>query len=240
MNFRPLLIAKEEPLDKGYMTYLVGHGTEITLGVYIWLIEGTEKNVLIDTGASGEFIRSTGFPGIDVQTQEEALKKVGLTPEDIDYVIITHLHGDHAADAKKYKNATFVVQKDELEYAKNPHPMHTGWFAVPPKEMKLEVVDGDKEIVPGVKVIKTPGHTPGGQSVLIDTDKGKVCLSGMCTILENFYPPEPMKEMGIRAIAPALHTDALQAFDNVIKILEMADIVIAPHDISYMDVETIP
>lgn len=240
MKFRPFAIAIESPVDKGYMTYLAGHGTELTLGVYIWLIEGVEKTILVDTGASGEFIRSTGFPGKDVQTQESALKKVGLTVEDIDYVVLTHLHGDHAADITKYPNATFVVQKDELEYAKNPHPMHTNWFVVPPKETNLEIIDGDKEIVPGVKVIKTPGHTPGGQSILIDTDQGKVCLSGMCTILENFYPSAPMKEMGVPAIAPALHTDVLQAYDTIIKTKESVDIVIAPHDISYMDVETVP
>ena len=117
MNIVPLPIATESPIDMGFMTYLMGHGTEITLGVYSWLIKGADKVILIDTDCSGELIRSTRFPGIDGQTQEEALEKVGLSVDDIDILILTHLHTDHAADIAKYKNATAFVQKDELEYA---------------------------------------------------------------------------------------------------------------------------
>ena len=242
MKIRPLAICTESPVDQEFMTYLTGYGTEITLGIYMWLIDGVSngRHILVDTGASGEFIRSTGFPGKDFQSQEEALKEVGLTVNDIDIVILTHLHTDHAADISKYKNAVFYIQKDELEYAKNPHPTHKGWFVIPPKETKLTLVEGDQEIISGVKVIKTPGHTPGGQSVLIDTEKGKVCISGLCTIEENYYPPKQLKEMGIQAIAPGIHIDAIQAYDSVRKIQEIADIVIAPHDKKYMDLEIIP
>ncbi len=240
MNIIPLPIATESPIDMGFMTYLMGHGTEITLGVYSWLIKGADKNILIDTGCSGELIRSTGFPGIDGQTQDEALKKVGLIVDDIDVLILTHLHTDHAADIAKYKNATVFVQKDELEYAKNPHPTQIGWFIIPPEETKLEIVDGDKEIAPGVKIIKTPGHTPGNQSILVDTEKGRICISGLCSIQENYDPPQQMKDMGVVAIAPGIHIDALQAYDSVRKIQDIADIVIAPHDKKYLDIQSLP
>lgn len=90
MNIRPIPIATESPVDQGFMTYLMGHGVELTLGVYAWYIEGTYKHILVDTGAPGEFIQSTGFPGVTVQSQEEGLKKLGLTPTDIDILILTH------------------------------------------------------------------------------------------------------------------------------------------------------
>lgn len=67
MRIKPLPIAKEAPIDKGFMTYLFGYGTEITIGIYTWLIEDTSQHILVDTGASGALIRSTGFPGIDFQ-----------------------------------------------------------------------------------------------------------------------------------------------------------------------------
>jgi N-acyl homoserine lactone hydrolase len=240
MKIIPIPTATESPMDMGFMTYLTGHGTEITLGVYTWFIDTGEKKVLVDTGCSGERIRSTGFPGVDGQTQEEALQKYGLTVEDIDVLILTHLHSDHAADIDKYKNATVYVQREELEYAKNPHPTQTGWFIIPSEDTKLEIIEGDREILPNIKVIKTPGHTPGTQSVLVDTEKGKVCISGLCTIQENYDPPQQMKDYGVTAIAPGIHIDALQAYDSVKKIQEIADIIIAPHDKKYLDVENIP
>jgi len=104
----------------------------------------------------------------------------------------------------------------------------------------LEIVDGDKEILEGIRVIHTPGHTPGGQSILIETDKGTACLCGLCTILENLYPPEELRQAGVRAITPGIHTNAMQAYDSVIKVLELADQVIALHDISYKSAERLP
>lgn len=232
MNFRPMLIV-EAPNDKSLMTYMMNMGTSINLGVYIWLVEGASKNVLIDAGCSADYSSK------QVSTQEMELEKVGLTVEDIDIVILTHLHLDHAQDAEKFKNAKFVVQKSELEFAANPHPTQADWFVKIPPD-RVEIVDGDKEILEGIRVIHTPGHTPGGQSVLIETEKGTVCLSGLCTILENFYPPQELRQMGVRAITPGIHTNALQAYDSLIKILESADQVIAIHDILYKSVERIP
>jgi N-acyl homoserine lactone hydrolase len=240
MRIKPIPTATESPVDKGFMTYLMGHGVGLTLGVYTWYIDGAEKHVLVDTGASGEFIQSTGFPGITVQSQEKGLKKFGLTPQDIDIVILTHLHGDHAADIDKFTNASVYVQKDELAYAKKPHPTQVSWFVVPSEDKRLKVIDGDEEILPGIRVIKTPGHTPGGQSVLIDTDQGVLGISGLCGIQENFYPPDNLKKMGIQAMAPGIHIDALQAYDSVRRIQEMAQVVIAPHDNCYLNVDSIP
>jgi len=238
MHFRPMQIA-EETIDKSLMTYLTGVGTPIQIGVYMWLVEGAGKNVLIDTGCSADYLSSIGFPAEQVSTQEKELEKVGLTVDDIDIVILTHLHSDHAKDAGKFKNATFVVQKSELEFAANPHPIQAGWFVEIPQD-RLEVVNGDKEILEGIRVIHTPGHTPGGQSILIETDNGPACLCGLCTILENFYPPEELRRMGVRAITPGIHTNAMQAYNSLIKISELSDQIVALHDISYRSVERIP
>lgn len=238
MYLRPMLIV-EETNDKSLMTYLMNIGRSLSLGVYIWLIEGASQKVLIDTGCSAEYLNSTGFPSKQISTQEKELEKVGLTVEDIDLVILTHLHLDHAKDAEKFKKAKFVVQRSELEFAANPHPLQAGWFADLPRN-RLEIVDGDREILEGIRVLHTPGHTPGGQSVRIKTEKGTVCLSGLCTILENFYPPSELRQRGVRVITPGIHTNALQAYDSLIKILDSADQAIALHDISYKAVERVP
>ena len=240
MIVKPVLISKESPIDQGFMTYLYGYGTPITIGVYFWLIEGAEKKIIVDTGASGDLIKAAGFPGINYQSQEEALEKMGLSPEDIEIVILTHLHFDHAADMEKFKKAVFYLQKDELAYAQNPHPTQQGWFVLPPADLRVELIEGDQVVVPGVEIKKTPGHTPGTQSVLVDTDKGKLCISGLCTIEANYYPPEEAQKMGFSAFTPGIHINALEAFDSVMKIKEKAEIVIAPHDIKYAEQEILP
>ena len=238
MHFRPMLIV-EETNDKSMMTYLTDVGTPIPIGVYIWLIEGASKNVLVDAGCSAEFLSSIGFPAKQISTQEEELAKVGLTVDDIDLVILTHLHVDHAKDADKFKNATFVVQRSELDFAADPHPIQAGWFAQVPAD-RLWIVDGDEEILDGIRVLHTPGHTPGTQSVLIETGQGRVCLSGQCTIRDNVDPPDVLKQMGVVAIAPGIHTNSMQAYDSLIRIRESADQVVALHDMAYGSMDMIP
>ena len=238
MHLRPMQIV-EETGDKSMMTYLMGAGTPISLGVYIWLVEGAGKNVLIDTGCAADYLNSIGFPSEQVSTQEEELAKVGLTVDDIDMVVLTHLHSDHARDVAKFRNATLIVQKSELEFAANPHPIQAGWFVELPQD-RLQVVDGDQEILEGIRVVHTPGHTPGGQSILIETESGTPGLCGLCTIRDNLYPPEELRQMGVRAITPGIHTDAMQAYDSLIKLQELSDQVIALHDMSYKLMERIP
>jgi len=229
----------EEASDKSMMTYLIGAGTPISLGVYIWWVEGAGKNVLIDTGCAADYLNSIGFPSEQVSTQEEELAKVGLTVDDIDMVVLTHLHSDHARDVAKFRNATLIVQKSELEFAANPHPIQAGWFVELPQD-RLQVVDGDQEILEGIRVVHTPGHTPGGQSILIETESVTTGLCGLCTIRDNLYPPEELRQMGVRPITPGIHTDAMQAYDSLIKLQELSDQVIALHDMSYKSMERIP
>jgi glyoxylase-like metal-dependent hydrolase (beta-lactamase superfamily II) len=164
----------------------------------------------------------------NVATPEEALRKVGLKCEDIDTVIVGHIHPDHLGLSYKFPNAKFIVQKREIDFARNPHPsvafsVRKKWIEGP----NFEVIDGDKEIVPGVSVILTPGHTPGGQSVAVETKKGIAIITGFCVVRENFYPP---KEFGFPAWIPCLHTNAFELYDSMIKVKEKADILLPVHE----------
>ena len=62
--------------------------------------------------------------------------------------------------------------------------------------LNVEFVNGDYELTKGIRVILTPGHSPGGQSVAVDTDDGTYVIAGMCTIRENFYPPAEVLQKG--------------------------------------------
>ena len=162
----------------------------IQLGMRCLLVEHPDGPILIDTGAGNKedakFIDIYGIENEgrnDRTSLEDGLAQVGIDPDDIAIVINTHLHFDHAggntyADADgairlTCPNARYVVQKGEFRYA-----MHTNertaasYFArnfVPMQDAgQLDLVDGEKEIVAGIRVIPTPGHVPHHQSVLIE------------------------------------------------------------------------
>jgi len=235
-RIRPLALTElESPLPS--MTYLSGFGEMTVTTGYVWYIAGPKENIIVDTGGKAETLSMLGYPARDLQSPENALNKLGLGCEDIDIVVLTHLMFDHFEYAKKFKNARFVVQKNELEYARNPHPFMQ-YFYLPIQslvsEVDFDIVDGDKQIVNGVKVLLTPGHTPGTQSVAIETEKGIAVITGFCCIKENFiggvWPVTP----------PGIHVNATQAYDSMLKVKEIADIIIPLHESTFAKREAIP
>ena len=91
--------------------------------------------------------------------------------------------------------------------------------------MDPEIIEGDQEIEPGLEVILTPGHTPGGQSVAINTSAGKAIITGFCCNDKNFPPTGP-------AVASGVHLDVIQALESAQKIKDMADLLLPIHDLS--------
>lgn len=226
--------------DKSGMTYLANFGEPIRVVGYVWYIEGTREKILVDAGAEACLL---ALPGVrDIQTVKSGLNKIGISLSDIDLIIQTHLHLDHMALASRYPKARVLVQKTELEFARNPHPL---WAFLYQKEtfegLRFEVVDGDTRISEEVSVILTPGHTPGDQSVVIKTDQGIAVISGFCTIRENYEPlVTPHGEVLSPIIAPGIYTDVLKAYDSVLRIKELADIIVPLHEPTLTQKTTIP
>jgi len=239
-TIKPLMLSKRDS-EMGPMTYLAYLDRSVVRPYVMWYIKAENKNVLVDTSMEAEDLRNfhPGFkkvPQKHIKTFEEALTLVGCTPEDIDIIIHTHLHMDHIYNTPKCKNAKVYVQKKELDFALNPHPIHEIFF---PKNLinkiDFEVINGDQSILPGISVIFSPGHTPGGQSVVVETVKGKAVITGFCCVLENFNPPEDVKTsispfISYPVIAPGIHTDLFESFDSVLRVKDIADIIIPAHD----------
>ena len=149
------------------------------------LIEAAGKRVLVETGNGDKFSpKLKDIYGINHDRAiGDALREVGLSPDDIDFVVMTHMHFDHSGGTTRYSTtgsglapvfprARHVVQRREWEDATHPHERNQASYLQenigPLAEAKLlQLVDGEAEIVPGVRVIPTPGHTAGHQSVLI-------------------------------------------------------------------------
>ena len=157
------------------------------------LVEGNGKRTLIETGNGDKFpAREREIYGIDHdQSVEKNLRAVGVEPDSIDYVVMTHLHFDHSGGTTRrtasgglepvFKRARHVIQRGEYEDATHPHERNRASylaenFAPLAEAQLLQLVEGEHEFAPGVRVIPTPGHTAHHQSVLIDDGHGHKAL----------------------------------------------------------------
>jgi len=170
----------------------------IHMGMRCLLVEHDVGLVLIETGAGNkEDPKFHDIYGIENAGEggrtalEDGFRAAGFAPEDVAIVIDTHLHFDHAGgntyrDARgdvrlTFPRARYVVQGGEYHYATHLNERTAAsYFAhnfVPVFESgRFDFVDGEQEIVPGIRVLPTPGHTPFHQSVLLDTGTDLVCL----------------------------------------------------------------
>jgi glyoxylase-like metal-dependent hydrolase (beta-lactamase superfamily II) len=158
------------------------------------LIEGRGRRILVETGNGDKFPpKWKEIYSVDhEQSIGKQLRALGVPPESIDLVVLTHLHFDHAGGATEFvrgvprpvfARARHVVQRGEHEAALHPHERNRASYLaenfVPLAEGHLlDLVDGETEIAPGLRVLPTPGHTPGHQSVLLDTGAGQVLFFG--------------------------------------------------------------
>ncbi len=140
--------------------------------------------------------------------------------------------------AYKFINARFIVQRKELEFALNPHPLYAA--TVPAKIVRgfdFEIVDGDVKFEDGIKLIFTPGHSAGGQSIAINTKEGLTVITGFCVIQANFEPvPTDVHQWGppaslLRAFTiPGMNMNPMQAYDSMLRVMKLADILIPIHE----------
>jgi glyoxylase-like metal-dependent hydrolase (beta-lactamase superfamily II) len=240
------IVMGTKAFDKGMMTYQHDYGKPYTIPIYCWYIEGGDKKIIVDTGEFAPLQsreREEAIRG-KIYKFEEGLAKWGLKPADIDIVIHTHLHNDHCENDDKCINAVFYVHEKELESIHNPHPLDfrymEDYILDIEKKGQIKKLNEDTEIVPGIKMIHTPAHTEGGMTVLIDTEKGKAAITGFCLIMENFNPPPKIKAMEMEVIPPGTSINPKQAYDIMLKVRDMADILIPLHEPMFASIDTIP
>ena len=229
------------PSDKSRMLYFANIGQPVCVTGYIWYIAGAKEKILVDSGGDTEHLTKIGLLAHDLQTLESGLNKVGITANDIDLIIQTHLHFDHMAFASRFPNSRVIVQKRELEFARNPHPI---WEELYDEKLfdslRFEVIDGDFEISEDVNVLFTPGHSPGSQSVSVRTDKGIAIIAGLCSILDNYNPPALPDGKTIPVVAPAIHTHLFEAYDSLMRIKDLADIILPIHEPAFLTKNVVP
>jgi len=186
----------------------------VTYATNCLLVEIGGKRVLVETGNGDKFpAKLKEIYGIDHdRSAAAALRELGVEPESIDVVVLTHLHFDHVGGCTRrrassdrsgpgsiepvFPRARHVVQRVELDAARHAHERNRASYLpenIDPLEAAglFQVVDGEVEVAPGVTVIPTPGHSHGHQSVLIDGGAGEKALFLGDVVPTSIHVPLP-------------------------------------------------
>ena len=183
------------------------------------------------------------FDCVDFGFKENESVDVVIRPEDIDIVVFTHLHWDHCFYMDKFTNAKFYVNKKEYEFAMDPIPLYYKSYEAPqlgitrPFEgIKMELLEGEAEVMPGVRVFETPGHSIGHQSVEIDTAAGRyICCGDAIFIMDN---TKPIEEIHYDITPPNRFSDIVSAWKSIELIkarAESLDKILTCHDREMLD-----
>lgn len=215
-------------------------GEQVRLCSLAWLLEDEKRGrkILVDTGADDNVERNSLLHNPMERNEGkhviEMLARHGVKPEQLDAIIVTHLHWDHAQALPNLpRNIPIYVQREELHFAIDPYPTDRKFYEDDATDQlpfylqcyhQYKLVDGDVEIEPGISVVHLPGHSNGSQGVIVDTKDGRFVIAGdLINIRANWEQRMP----------GGIHNDIKRYFESFAKLekLEQEGAVILPaHD----------
>ena len=207
--------------------------------------------ILVDTGPKNLEVIKRYHSHVEADVPPEVhllkvLEKHGLKPEDIDFIICTHLHWDHCQNNDCFPSKKVYTQKREVLYAINPVELHWYTYESPQCGLtpvwasagtKLVVLDGDEEIIPGIEVFLTPGHTPGSQCVRVNTEDGYYLIAGdTVNIYENWEGNAKYHH-----VPAGIHVD-LREYEETFKKMDKIDfkVILPGHDMKVLEHSVYP
>ena len=202
----------------------------------VFYIEGVSELIMVDAGLGDTKLiekkyswKAVREPG---RTLRESLTKFGLKPEDVETVIITHLHWDHMGEAEEFRNAIFIVQERELEAASVAgDPAISGYDPWTFERLDCNTVNGDARIAKDIRVVFTPGHTVGHQSVVVTTGKGRVVVAGDAVFTYGQWEEN---------LPAPFSVDEEQSLKSLYRLKRIADVIIPSHDMRVLGREYYP
>ena len=169
-----------------------GQGLALSSGCYL-VQTGDGKNILIDSGLPEDYTPPPGTPPAENKKNVlEHLANLGLHPDDIDLLICTHFDVDHAGYHDAFTQAELIVQRKHYDLARSGHARFAAARAHwDHPALHYRLIDGDTELLPGLTLLETGGHTPGHQSVLLRLPQtGTVLLAIDAVVLQRLFIPE--------------------------------------------------
>ena len=195
----------------------------VEISHWVFLCQTGDNNVLIDSGPYNQKLLWKNGRG-DYKLYHDLVPMLSeyINPSSIDFVVLTHLHWDHCANTSYFPNSKIIIQKDELAYARNPIPMHRRFYdpdslGFIASHRNVIIIDGNLKVDAFLEVLKTPGHTPGSQSVVVEHDKTRIAFQGDNYTLATGRPP-------------GISTSILEWWNSNAYTRRLSDIAIPTHD----------
>jgi glyoxylase-like metal-dependent hydrolase (beta-lactamase superfamily II) len=209
------------------------HDGPMPMDYFVWVICGADRVFLVDTGFTAETAarRKRQF----LRCPIESLGLIGVEPDSVTDVVLTHLHYDHVGNFHKLPNARFHLQERELSFATGRHiryPYFAHGFEVEDVvgivrlnfKRRVELYDGDTELAPGLTLHFAPGHTAGLQVVRVRTKRGNVVLASDAShFYENLETNRPF-------IAAVDISAMLDSFRKVERLADSRRHIVPGHD----------
>jgi len=214
------------------------HDGPMPMAYYIWLVRNETTTIVVDTGFDEDVAakRDREF----LISPVDGLKALGVDHNDVEHVVLTHLHYDHAGNHALFPNALFHLQAEEMRYSTGPRMRHRALRAgYDPADLKvvidrlysdrLKFHDGAGEIADGVTVMRMGGHSDGLQAVTVMTQRGLIVLASDSAV---FYEG---LETG-RAFPAAFHVgDELDGYETLKRVAGSVRNIIPGHDVGVME-----
>lgn len=208
-----------------------------TMDYFIWVARSATRTIVIDTGFGAEAAQRRGRTLL--RCPSEGLRLIGIDAAEVEDVIITHLHYDHAGNLDLFPKATFHLQDTEMRFATGRSMCHGILRSPYDVEDVVRMVrkvyadrvrfhDGDRDLMPGISLHHIGGHCAGLQAVRIRTAKGWLVLaSDAVHFYENSRKRRPFPI--VQDVAAML-----EGYDRVRELADGDDMVIPGHDPAVM------
>jgi N-acyl homoserine lactone hydrolase len=182
-------LSRIQPIHTGHYTMPAdGRFPGERVVVTAFVIEHSRGLFLFDTGFSPEPRKMVDrYRPVEMRPMEEALRAAGHRIAEVDLIANCHFHADHAGGNRHFPGVPIFVQKQEVAHARSDadytYLPHVADFA----NAKLEEIAGEAEPWPGIRIVPTPGHSPGHQSLVVETKAGRVVLAGQALSFSSDY-----------------------------------------------------
>jgi glyoxylase-like metal-dependent hydrolase (beta-lactamase superfamily II) len=164
---------------------------------YFWVVRNRERTVIVDCGVRPALAAQRNLLGY--LNPADILRRIGVDSARVEHLVITHIHQDHVGGLELFPRATVYVQQREFDFwvsdpiarrppfARNSDPVAIRHLGAMRGSERLVMVDGDREILPGIELLLTPGHTPALQSVAVATANGLAILTSDCAHVHRTF-----------------------------------------------------
>ncbi|MGZ4766766.1 MAG: N-acyl homoserine lactonase family protein [Ilumatobacteraceae bacterium] len=207
---------------------------------YLWCIRGGDAVVVVDTGADPELTQRRKKSPL-YENPADVLARLEVDAAAVEHVVLTHLHWDHAGGVHLFPRATFYVQEAEYRFwtqdpiaARPPFAnladeASLKYLAALEGSDRLVLLNGDREILPGIECVLASGHTPGQQAVVVDTAQGRAIIGSDCAHVFRNYREDWPSAFSMD-LAACLHT-----YEKLRSKASSLDIIFPGHDVLMYD-----